>query len=109
MAMINRPASGLRDGGAEERGERMNIEERKGKAKIISTLLEEDILAHVDHVGYLRIVRQFIENQRDKTGHPMFLIAANALSRLILEIDLHTLMGGSIFRNIPNEQNLQEN
>jgi hypothetical protein len=39
----------------------------------------------------------------------MFVFGANAVARLILEIDLHTIVGGSIYRNMPNEQNLLEN
>jgi hypothetical protein len=83
--------------------------DRQERGVLILALLENDVLAHFHQVGFLRMVRQFLHNQYAETHDPMFVVGANAVARLILEIDLHTIVGGSIYRNIPNEQNLLEN
>lgn len=85
------------------------IEKGKQQAEMILAALEADILYEANNVGYLRIVRNFLHQQGAQTGDPMFLIGANAVARLILEIDLHTLFGESIYRNPFNTNDSGEN
>ena len=76
----------------------MRTEEQTQKeAAIIRGLLEKDVLVHFHQVGYLRAVRQFLHNQYAETSDPMFVVGANAVARLILEIDLQTITGRCIY------------
>lgn len=77
----------------------MNIEKGKQQAEMILAVLEEELLPNLNNVGYLRIVRSFLHAQHIETGDPMFVVGANAVARLILEIDLQTILGGSIYRS----------